>query len=84
LAITSNAANIGVKCGPSQLRWEKPNVRQTKVNVDGSFHQDLHAGAAGVVLRDHEDNCGILYFSPKHCFGSGSRSYGHERGIGSC
>jgi hypothetical protein len=35
-------------------KWSKPNHRKVKVNVDGSFHSDSHAGSAGVVLRNCE------------------------------
>jgi hypothetical protein len=35
-------------------RWVKLEVRQIKVNVDGSFHSNMHTGAAGAVARDHD------------------------------
>jgi ribonuclease HI len=30
--------------------------RQVKVNVDAAYHEDEHAGAIGVVLRDYQGN----------------------------
>jgi ribonuclease HI len=33
-----------------------PSPRHVKLNVDASFHEDRHAGAAGAVLRDFEGN----------------------------
>jgi hypothetical protein len=55
LSIMANAAKAGLKVTSRQGRWEKPDIQQTKVNVDGSFHQDL-AGSVGVVVRDQEGN----------------------------
>jgi hypothetical protein len=55
LSITANAAKAGLKVTSRRGRWEKPDIRQIKVNVDGSFHQDL-AGSVGVVVRDQEGN----------------------------
>jgi hypothetical protein len=52
LSIMANAATIGSK-PLDRLRWERPNVRQIKVNVDGSYNVNLHAGAVGAVIRDH-------------------------------
>jgi ribonuclease HI len=54
LSITSNAARVGSKVARANDRWVKPEVRQTKINVDGSFHDVSHAEATGVVARDHE------------------------------
>jgi hypothetical protein len=33
--------------------WSKPEIRQVKINVDGSFHIDDRAGSVGAVARDH-------------------------------
>jgi hypothetical protein len=53
LTITANAAK-GVCAQSAEQRWCRPEARQVKVNVDGSFHQDEGAGAIGVVLRDQK------------------------------
>jgi hypothetical protein len=54
LAITTNAARAKrVPCGDQQ-RWCKPEVRQVKVNVDGSFYQNESVGATGAVIRDYK------------------------------
>jgi ribonuclease HI len=42
--------------GTMEARWSKPKPRHVKLNVDTSFHEDRHAGAAGAVLRDFEGN----------------------------
>jgi ribonuclease HI len=52
LSITANAAKAD--SAPAEQCWTKPEVRQVKINVDGSFHQDVGAGAAGAVARDYE------------------------------
>jgi hypothetical protein len=33
-------------------QWEKPNPRQVKINVDGSFHLDTYAGSVGAVMQE--------------------------------
>jgi ribonuclease HI len=53
LTITANAAK-GVCAQSAEQRWCRPEARQVKVNVDGSFHQDEGAGAIGAVIRDHK------------------------------
>ena len=55
LSIAANAAKAMMKPDPTRQRWTRPNARQVKINVDGSFHSDVCAGAAGVVARDYED-----------------------------
>jgi ribonuclease HI len=55
LSIVSNASKVGSKPA-DRPRWEKPNSAQTKVNVDGSFHQDTHAGSVAAVIRDSKGN----------------------------
>jgi ribonuclease HI len=54
LSITANAARAGSKVPRTNDRWVKPEVRQIKINVDGSFHSVSHAGATRVIARDHE------------------------------
>jgi ribonuclease HI len=56
LSITANAAKAGSKNPARQIKWEKPLVRQVKINVDGSFSQSSHSGAAGAVMRDYTGN----------------------------
>jgi ribonuclease HI len=52
--ITANAAKARSGGAHPGRRWVKPEVRKIKVNVDGSFQCDMHAGAAGAVARDHD------------------------------
>jgi ribonuclease HI len=52
LSIVSNAAKAAAKPPCGVHRWEKPEARQTKVNVDASFHCDDRAGATAAVIRD--------------------------------
>ena len=52
LSITANTAKSAMKPKPSNQKWTRPNPRQLKVNVDGSFHADVSIGAVGAVLRD--------------------------------
>jgi ribonuclease HI len=47
---------VGAKKTVRQIKWEKPLARQVKVNVDGSFSQASHVGAAGAVMRDYNEN----------------------------
>lgn len=54
LSITANAAKAASRPTPSTKKWVRPNPRQLKVNVDGSFHADVFAGSAGAVLRDFQ------------------------------
>jgi ribonuclease HI len=54
LSITANAAKARLGGAHPDCRWLKLEVRQIKVNVDGSFHCDMHAGAAGAIARDHD------------------------------
>jgi hypothetical protein len=56
LSITANAAKAGAKSPVRQIKWEKPLVRQVKINVDGSFSQASHSGAAGAIMRDYNGN----------------------------
>jgi ribonuclease HI len=57
LSITANAAAVGRKPGSLPIAtWTKPEPRQIKLNVDASFHSDVHAGAAAAVLRDYQGN----------------------------
>jgi ribonuclease HI len=48
LSISENAVAIGSKIS-DRPRW----ARSAKVNVDGAYHVDLHAGSVGAVIRDH-------------------------------
>jgi hypothetical protein len=54
LTITSNAANRKRVPRRSETRWSKPESRQVKVNVDGSFHENDGSGAVGAILRDYQ------------------------------
>jgi hypothetical protein len=54
LSITANAAKASKKKQNSPIiKWMRPEPRQVKLNVDASYHSDIHAGAVGVVLRDY-------------------------------
>jgi ribonuclease HI len=52
LSISANVAVLGAK-NSDRPRWTRPDVRQIKVNVDGAYHVDVHAGSVGAVIRDH-------------------------------
>jgi hypothetical protein len=54
LSIATNAAKSMTKPSGENVQWSRPEPRQIKVNVDGSFHADSNAGAASAVLRDYE------------------------------
>jgi hypothetical protein len=54
LTITSNAAKRRRTPRNSENRWSKPEPRQVKVNVDGSFHENDGSGAVGAILRDYQ------------------------------
>jgi TnpA family transposase len=56
LSITANAAKAELKDKSRRGKWEKPDIRQTKVNVDGSFHQDFACRFGGAVVHDQEGN----------------------------
>jgi hypothetical protein len=52
LSITTNAAKVMVKVIGPQPPWKKPSHTRIKVNVDGYFQSDNHAGSVGAVARD--------------------------------
>jgi ribonuclease HI len=52
LSITANVAKAMAKVNGPRPLWEKPSHTQIKVNVDGSFQSDNHAGSVGAVARD--------------------------------
>jgi len=54
LTITANAAKALKKQSGIQPKWQRPECRKVKVNVDASFHLDVCAGSAGAVLRDQD------------------------------
>jgi ribonuclease HI len=54
LSIVANAMKVKSKGGVARQRWCKPNPRHLKINVDGSFHSDSHAGSIGAVVRDYK------------------------------
>jgi ribonuclease HI len=54
LYIATNAATVGSNPRSVRPGWKKPDVRQTKINVDGSYHIDMYAGSAGAIIRDHD------------------------------
>jgi ribonuclease HI len=55
LSIVANAAKAyGKKLSNMGDRWARPENRQTKLNVDASFHNDSKMGAVGAVLRDFQ------------------------------
>jgi ribonuclease HI len=55
LAIVANYAKAAFQSreAPSS-KWERPQPRQVKVNVGGSFYADSYTGAVGAVLRDYQ------------------------------
>jgi hypothetical protein len=56
LSIIANALKASKSAGTMEARWSKPKPCHVKLNVDASFLEDRHAGAAGAVLRDFEGN----------------------------
>jgi hypothetical protein len=56
LSITANVLKASKSAGTREARWSKPKPRHVKLNVDASFFEDRHAGAAGAVLRDFQGN----------------------------
>jgi hypothetical protein len=64
--LTVNAAKALAKLGISQHRWSRPNPRQMKVNVDGSFHADTYACVVGAVICNYEGHfvAGSTLFIP--------------------
>jgi hypothetical protein len=52
LLITLNTFKAMSKAPGPKPKWEKPNPRQFKINVDGSYHADSGAGSVGCVARD--------------------------------
>jgi hypothetical protein len=54
LSITLNAAKVGAKTIPNRIKWEKPGVREVKVNIlDGSFFRRT-TGPIAVIIRNSE------------------------------
>jgi hypothetical protein len=55
LAIVANYAKAASKSREAPItKWERPQPRQVKVHVDGSFYADTYTGAVGAVLRDYQ------------------------------
>jgi hypothetical protein len=54
LTITTNAARANLKQSTSNQGWSRPEPRQVKVNVDGLFNADSHAGSTEAIIRDYE------------------------------
>jgi hypothetical protein len=52
--MATNTAKILSKPTPPREKWIKSEARFLKVNVDGSFHSDYHAGSTGAIMRDCE------------------------------
>jgi ribonuclease HI len=54
-SIVANAAKATVVGGMTQaVKWTRPQVRYSKLNVDALFHVDRKEGATAAVLRDHQ------------------------------
>jgi hypothetical protein len=53
LSIVTNSARASATARPRSIKWCVPSENKVKVNVDGSFHSDDHAGVVGAVIRDH-------------------------------
>jgi ribonuclease HI len=65
LSITANAMRAAEKrLTISPARWIRPEPRKVKINVDASYHSDLHAGAVGVVIRDYQGQ----FIAARCCF----------------
>ena len=65
LSITANSARAGATHqGEAGARWTRPVPRQLKINVDASFHEDVHEGAIGVVIRDFQ----VTFVAAKNYF----------------
>jgi ribonuclease HI len=56
LSITANAMKASKSAGTMKAGWSKPKPRHIELNVDASFLEDRHAGAASAILRDFEGN----------------------------
>jgi ribonuclease HI len=54
LSIIANAVKVNSKGGVARQRWCKHDPRHLKINVDGSFHSDSHAGSIGAVVQDYK------------------------------
>jgi hypothetical protein len=54
LSMSTNLARILSKPISPKEKWMKPEPRILKVNIDGSFHPDSHAGSTGEIMRDFE------------------------------
>jgi ribonuclease HI len=52
LSIVTNVVKALSNLPRGAHRWEKPEVRKIKVNVDASFHGDVRAGTTSAVIRD--------------------------------
>jgi ribonuclease HI len=53
LGIATNAAKATHPIA-DEVKWNKPETRQVKANVDATFHSDTFSGAVGVVARDYQ------------------------------
>jgi hypothetical protein len=56
MSILGIAANAAKATHPiaDEVKWEKPETRHVKVNVDATFYSDTFSGAVGVVDRDYQ------------------------------
>jgi hypothetical protein len=53
LSIMTTASKAMKKPKDGNHAWSKQEIRQIKINVDGSFHIDDRAGSVGAMARDH-------------------------------
>jgi hypothetical protein len=58
MSILSIVANSALVAKPNAnavtLKWQRPDPRQVKLNVDASFHIDSLSGGTSAVIRDFE------------------------------
>jgi ribonuclease HI len=65
LSIAANAIRAAEKkLTISPARWIRQEPRKVKINVDASYHSDLHAGVVGVVIRDYQGQ----FIAARCCF----------------
>jgi ribonuclease HI len=66
LAIASNSSKGANSRRQDETKWCKPDLRQVKVNVDGSFSADSLLGSVGAVLRDSNGKfiAGVAIYFP--------------------
>jgi hypothetical protein len=83
ISITLNAAKVGSKPIPNRIKWEKPGVREVKVNIlDGSFFRRT-TGPIAVIIRNSEGVFLAAYsiFLPIFSSGGASEALATREGL---